>query len=65
MLAISFEPEFNAVLVKIDDQAIKEKSSRSATIRSVLYDHYNIVRPDDKVLNRSNAVYRKMQQKVD
>jgi Ribbon-helix-helix protein, copG family. len=51
-IPITVEPEFDEVLEKIDAIAKERDSSRSAVIREILYQQFNIVAP--KTLSRSS-----------
>jgi hypothetical protein len=57
-ISLSVEPgDFNKVLERVDAIVIEQKSSRSAVMRSILYDYFGIMPQDPaKRLDFSKAV---------
>lgn len=58
IFSIAIEPDFNKVLEKLDEQAAKECSSRSALVREILYEHYGIKQPR-RIEIRNRRAYSK------
>jgi len=50
---IAVEPEFDQVLERIEELAIATQSSRSAIVRNMLYDRFNIPRPASRCPSRA------------
>lgn len=53
LVAITVEPEFDAVLERADAIAKARNSSRSAVLREILYNHFGVEAP--KTLSRSSV----------
>lgn len=49
-ISLSVEPgDFNKILDRVDALVVEKKSSRSAVIREILYDHFGIVRENPAI----------------
>lgn len=60
--AIHISEGFGQVLAEIDRTVVEQKSSRSAVVRDILYDHFGII-PKDRLgeRNRVGAAILRMQ----
>ena len=52
IMNISVDDDFDIVLKEMDKEVQTTQTSRSAIIRNLCYDHYNIPRPNRKDVNR-------------
>jgi metal-responsive CopG/Arc/MetJ family transcriptional regulator len=54
--SVGISPDFRRVVDRIDEIAIEQQSSRSAVVRSILYDYFGLAPENDRANNWSTVI---------
>lgn len=54
--AIGISPDFKRVVDRIDKIVVEQQSSRSAVVRSILYDYFGMTPENDRTNNWSTVI---------